>query len=399
MKSTVKLVLSIFFVLALFVAFGISANILPRLSGALSMPMVGGWLVDANPVEDLSARTPQQDPGGDKLILGGSYVLNSDQVLNGDLVVLGGVASLEEGSLVQGDVVLMGGTITIDGSVEGDVNALGGLVTLGSAAHVEGDLNAIAAQMNREEGAQVDGAVNTAAAGPFSIITPGSLQIPGWEGVPPIALPLDVRSPELGIRLNPLWDGLWWLLRSFIWAALAVLVALFAPKSIGRAAQAAVESPVTTGGLGCLTILISPLVLIVLAITICGLPISLIGALVLWLAWVFGVIVLGAETGKRLAEILRVDWAAPVAAGIGVFGLTLVMNGIDMIVPCVGWLAPAVIGVIGFGAVLLTRFGTQPFGSDPKAGDIAPAPALSQDASEIPASLDEPENLGDFSDQ
>ncbi len=399
MKSTIKFALSIFILMALLLVYGSAATTIPNLAGALSMPMVRGWLVGSHPVANQQAHLPQQDPGGDKLILGGSYVLNGDEVLNGGLVVLGGVASLEEGSRVLGDVVLLGGTIKINGSIEGDVNALGGLVTLGSAAHVEGDLNAIAAQMNREEGAQVDGNVNSAATGPFSIITPGSLQFPGWEGAPPITLPLDVRSPELGIHLNPLWDGLWWLLRSFIWAALAVLVALFAPKSIGRAAQAAVESPVTTGGLGCLTILISPLILIVLAITICGLPISLIGALVLWLAWVFGVIVLGAETGKRLAEILRMDWATPVLAGVGTFGLTLVMNGIEMIVPCIGWLAPAIVGTVGFGAVLLTRFGTRPFGSDAKVEAIAPEPVSYLEAPEIAASVDEPEDMESPSDQ
>jgi len=399
MKNTLKITFLIFIVTALFVVFASPANIAPRLSGALPLSLAGRWLVGANPGEDLSARTPQQDPDGDKLILGGSYVLNSDEVLNGDLVVLGGVASLEEGSLVQGDVILMGGTISINGTVEGDVNALGGLVTLGNAAHVEGNLNSIAAQMNQEEGAQVDGEVITADSELFSIITPGSLQIPSWEGAPPVTLPLDVRSPELGIRLNPLWDGLWWLLRSFIWATLAVLVALFAPKSISRAAEAAVQNPVTAGGLGCLTILISPLILIVLAITICGIPFSLIGALILWLAWVFGVIVLGAETGKRLAEILKVDWAAPVAAGIGVFGLTLVMNGIDLIVPCVGWLAPVLVGTIGFGAVLMTRFGTQPIESHPKGEVDPPAPMLPLEPSEISASEDQAEGGPDFTDQ
>ena len=30
-------------------------------------------------------------------------------------------------------------------------------------------------------------------------------------------------------------------------------------------------------------------------------------------------------------------------------------------VPCVGWVAPVVLGAIGLGAVTLTRFGTQPY--------------------------------------
>lgn len=369
MKNLAKFVLPILIIMALFVVFGSAAQTSAQLSGSMLIPAAAEWQALRVADDPQPAVPTQQDPEGDKLVLGGSYVLNDGDILKGGLVVMGGVASLEKGSSVQGDVVLMGGTLTVDGLVEGDVNALGGLVTLGSSAHVQGDINTFSAQLKREEGARVDGELNTITTGLFSVITPGSLHLPDWEGTPPITLPFDVQSPDVGIRLNPLWDGLWWLIRSFIWAIMAVLIALFTPKAIGRAAHAAVSNPAASGGLGCLTILVAPLILILLAITICGLPISLIGLLVFWLAWVFGVIVLGAETGKRLALMLKWDWALPVSAGVGTFGLTLVMNGIELIVPCIGWLAPLFVGLIGLGAVLLTRFGTRRYPT----ADLAPA--------------------------
>jgi hypothetical protein len=115
-----------------------------------------------------------------------------------------------------------------------------------------------------------------------------------------------------------------------------------------------------SGGLGLLTAVVAPLLLLLIAITIIGIPLSLIGAFLLALAWALGVIVLGTETGKRLADLLKQQWALPVAAGIGTLLLVIVINAIG-IIDCIGWIPKVVVGVVGLGAVLLTRFGTRPY--------------------------------------
>ncbi len=294
-------------------------------------------------------------------MLGGSYILEENETLNGSLIVLGGTAALSENSTVTDDVFIMGGTLTAAGTIQGDVAAIGGLVSLESTAQVNGDINALSASLKRAEGSQVDGEVNTDIAGPFTIDIPGNLKIPGLEGLPPISIPRESGSPVAGFHFNPIWDVFWWLIRSFIWAVMAVLVGLFAPKAISRAGEAAISSPAATAGLGCLTILVFPMILVLLAITICGIPFSLIGAFGLWFAWVFGVIVLGTETGKRIANLFKGDWAVPVSAGVGTFILTLVMNGLGLLVPCVGWIVPMILGSIGLGAAVLTRLGTRSY--------------------------------------
>jgi energy-coupling factor transporter transmembrane protein EcfT len=103
-----------------------------------------------------------------------------------------------------------------------------------------------------------------------------------------------------------------------------------------------------------------PIVLVLLAITICLSPVSLIGGALLAIAWAFGLIAIGTEVGKRLAEIFKQEWAIAVEAALGTFILILVFNGAALI-PCVGWLLRAVVGIVGLGAVLLTRFGTQDY--------------------------------------
>ena len=354
MKRNAKLYVIVILSLAMTAAFiGASTTVAFHLSGS-------AILSTANLAFDfLQAEPPQQEPNGDKLVLGGSFVLEGGENLEGDLLVLGGTAKLLQGSTVEGDVTILGGTLTVDGTIEGDINSIGGLVSLESSARITGDVNTLSANLDREAGAQVDGQVNTAPTGLYSLIVPGTLQIPGWEGLPSITLPRNLNTPVVDVRLNPIWDMLWWLIRSLFWAVLAVLVALFVPRSIDRVAKAAVSGPVVSGGLGCLTMLVAPILVVLLAITICGLPISLIATIILLLGWGFGVIVLGAETGSRLEKFLKIDWALPVQAGAGTFILTLVMNGVEWLVPCIGWLIPAAIGAIGLGAVLLTKFGTQ----------------------------------------
>ena len=279
------------------------------------------------------------------------------------------------------------------------------MVSLGKTAVIEGDVNTLAGQLNREDGAKIEGQVNTGPAGPFSLVVPGTIQIPGLENLPPITLPRETNAPVVDVHFSPLWDGLWWLIRSFLWAGLAVLFALFLAERTETVADSVMKTPLVSGGMGCLTMLIVPLILLVLVITICGIPFALLGTFGLWLAWVFGIVVIGFEVGKRLAVLMKADWALPVSAGIGTFVLTLVINGVGGFVPCVGWMAPTVVGLVGLGSVLLTRFGSRAYPYDESGRDggdlehrLPPAPHLDSPESPAPAPLPLPGEPGDKPD-
>jgi len=342
----------------------------------------------------------QLGQNGDKLVIGGTFLLESGETLNGGLIILGGSAELEQGSTVEKDVAVIGGTVNINGQVKGNVSAVGGMVSLGSSAVIEGNVSTVASQLTREAGAKVEGKVNTVTTGPFSLVVPGTLQIPGWENFPPITLPRSAKPPIMNIAFNPIWDGLWLLIRSFLWAAVAVLVALFLSQRTERVAESVMRNPLVAGGMGCLTLLIIPLVLVVLVITICGIPFALLGTFILWTAWGFGMIAIGYEIGKRMAHLFKSDWAIPVSAGVGTFVLTLGLNGIGALVPCVGWMAPAIVGLVGLGAVLLTRFGGRPYPyPEPESNEPAPGPPASnplppaqQLGSEASLSPDQPQD-------
>jgi hypothetical protein len=323
-----------------------------------------------------------QNIKGDKLVFGSTFTLSEGQTLEGSLIVFGGNATILSESLVGGDAVVMGGTLSADGTIAGSVVTFGGIINLSDTAVVGGDVVEIGGELEYDVDTRIEGEIISGTSGPFQFSLPQFNQASG------------TKVPNFRMWVNPVWDFLWYLFRSVMWAALAMLVVLFLPQHTSRAAQAAVSEPVLTAGLGLLTIVVAPIILIVIAITIIGIPISLLAILLLVILWVFGLIVIGTEVGKRLARMLKVDWALAVSAGIGTLLLTLVVNGINELVPCIGWLAPAFVGVVGLGAVLLTRFGTQkyppvstvlppPYGGDSPVG-VEAEPIVPEESAKVP---------------
>ena len=294
----------------------------------------------------------------DRIVAGGTFTLPSGETQDGNLLIFGGVVTLEQGSQVNGDVVLMGGTIDINGEVSGSVVGIGSAVRLGGSAVVNGDLTTLAASLHRAEGSVVAGQVITGFQGPLVFPGPGKVVVP--------------EIPNFPVRFPTIWSGIWALFRTFLWGALAVLVVMFLPRPTERVARTIITQPLAAGGVGLLTVIVAPLMLVILAITLILIPVSLLGVIILVVAWFFGHIAIGYEVGRRLGIALGQDWPLAVAAGIGTFLVTLISAGIDQLVFCIGWTVPFLIGILGLGGVILTRFGSQAYPPPAFAGPVNP---------------------------
>jgi cytoskeletal protein CcmA (bactofilin family) len=308
---------------------------------------------------------------GDVVLFGESYTLQSGNVLDGNLVVFGGSIMVEEESNVEGDVVLIGGTIRVDGSVDGSVIGIGGSVILGDTAIVDGDVLAMASGLDRSEGAVVRGDLIGSVPGELNIVRPENLNLR-----PPVLpnVPQFVR-PRFSMDFSP-WSAIpMGILESLVWAALGALLVLFLQKPTERVASTLVSKPALSGGMGLLTVVLAPGVLILLAITILLIPLVPLAAIAVVFAGIFGWIAIGFEIGKRLAVIFRVRWAEPVSAGIGILVLTLVAKAI-WAVPCIGWVVPFILAVMGLGAVVISRFGSRPpqFSGQTGVAELPPIP-------------------------
>jgi hypothetical protein len=277
------------------------------------------------------------------VVIGNSYTLESGQTLNNDLFVLGGNVNLMNGSTVIGNVIILGGTAQAAGTINGNLVVFGGSLNLGSTFILNGNLTTAGGSVNRAPGATINGQIYTNANTP-SFVFPNGIQI-----------------PTINTSFNP-WANaglkvLGYFVGLILWTLVAMLVAMFLSTPLTRTSHTILAQPLISGGLGLLTIVITPIVLVLLAITICLSPIALLGAIALVVAWAYGLIALGLEIGKRISLAVKHDWHPAIEAGIGTLVLMAILNGLQSFLPCIGWIPLFLAGIVGLGAVLLTQFG------------------------------------------
>jgi len=297
------------------------------------------------------------DDDGGKIVIGSFYHLKSGEILFGDLVIIGGQATIDPDSQVNGSLILTGGSVEIDGTVNGDLFAMGGSVNLLSNAIINGDVSTIGANINRADGSRINGNTN-------AINETLSLDLPfskgeGFTGIKPSFTGVDV----LRAGQNFLQSVFWKTFQALALAILASVIALLAPDPTRRVAKSIFNAPFISGAVGILTIFAAPAVILLLIITIILIPVGLIGFILLGIAFLFGWIAIGHELGSRLAEAIKVEWAPAVYTGVGTLMLSILAAGVGWI-PCIGWILPAIVSIMGLGGVIISKFGTRIFQSN-----------------------------------
>jgi hypothetical protein len=289
--------------------------------------------------------------GQGRLIIGQDFTLGPGQTVDGDLVVIGGTATVEYGGIVQGDIVVLGGSLRLDGQATGNAVVIGGAAAVGPRASVGSDLITLGGNLRHETGAHIGGDVITNLP-----LAPMSLPPIGSRPVPSVPL-----SSQLPFGAGALGSVVGVLLQSIGLAALAMLLTAFLHPQLERVAQAAQAQPLMVGSVGLLVAVVAPLAIVVLAITLILIPVALAAVILLVLAWLFGVVALGMLIGDRVAMSFRGSIEPVISAGVGTLILGLVVNTAHL-VPCVGWLAPLLVGLLALGAAVVTLFGTRHMG-------------------------------------
>jgi cytoskeletal protein CcmA (bactofilin family) len=323
------------------------------------------WIVGLLVLLSLALLAPTAYARGladDKVIFGENYVLRSGERLDGNLAVIGGKVTLERDSIVTDDVAVMGGALTVAGSVRGSVAVFGGTVILDDSAVIEGDLAVFGGSIERAAGAVVQG----------DVFGPRLPAVPLLPGVPELPqAPTAHRGPfDLLVALFR-WQ-MWTLGLSLCLVLLGIVALLVAPKEMARIVGAVATEPAVSFGVGLLTLVVACLGGALLLIA-CGL------GLLIWLlaafAFLLGWLAVGLWAGQRMLRALRVRDTS--ALGEMVFGVFLI-TVLARLPWCIGFLVAVIIGSIGLGAVVLTRFGTQSprVGVRPTAGGgpVPPAP-------------------------
>jgi hypothetical protein len=293
---------------------------------------------------------------GDQVFSGDNFTLRSDETLKGDLTIFGGNAVLEEGSRMEGNISVFGGNADIYGTVVGNVTMVGGSLHLRSTARIEGYDSILGGSVTRDEGSVVTGKSTRI----FPPAVPAPLQpLEPLQGVDrrwPFGYFFDVMGSLFGTLLGVMVAALF---------AIAV-VALF-PANVARTAGTVQSQWLVSGGVGVLSLVAVPIVLAVLALTICLIPVTILGIVALLLAAGFGWVVVARMLGERLMGTFnRAGWTPIGQTVLGAVVLAL-LGAIPILGGLIGFLAASV----GLGALVLTRLGTRPY---PPPVVVPPAP-------------------------
>lgn len=327
-----------------------------------------------------------QNPGNDVVLFGQNFTLEEGETLNGSIVVIGGdidiledatvndsIAiiggdiSIDEDAVINGDIAVIGGKLTVSGEVDGDVALVGGQAFLNSNALIDGDIATFGGQVSQEPGSEITGDVTNN--------TPPSVDVPDVPNVPNI--PDVPNPPDVQVHVNP-FAGLLNAVGTAVGMGLiGLLLGLFLQPQFERTATAMIGQPFVAGGFGFLAFFVAPFVIVIMAVTLILIPVAAIGGLLIFLAWIFGMIALGQEVGDRFTQAINQSWAPALSTGFGTFLLMLV-TGLVGLVPCIGWIPYFLISLIGTGATIMTWFGTRnPPGAMPPAPTIEAIPPAS----------------------
>jgi hypothetical protein len=333
-------------------------------------------------ISPASARAGQRPLADDEVVFFGTFRLESGETLDGSLVVFGGVVTLEEDSEVTGDVLVFGGNVTVAGSIRNSLVAIGGVVTLESTAVVRGDLIAPATVVRREDGAKIFGQIITENIPQVNVPEIIITAMPETPEIPEVVPPQPTVFDNFLQAIQPVLSFFGVLARALIFSAVAVLIGLMLPRNNEKVQQAVEEHPVLAGGFGLLSVGVfvsAVIMLALLSVTVILIPLTIplivLFSLALTLGLLFGLVAVSQEVGRRIMSSLKREWTPSLQMALGAFSLAFVLGLFSIgLWGFLGGVLWTLVGAIGLGAVLLTRFGTQAY--------IRRQPALAEAAPE-----------------
>lgn len=282
---------------------------------------ITGLLPTTSPVADASSgavsctASSQQRPS-----FGGAITVEPGNVLCGDVTIVGGAVSIQ--GLVRGNILAFGSTILLDGGVSGDIRLFGGSIHFGVRSYVSGNINLY--------GSRVDGEKEVRKGGTFDDHSKNT----GLFGLGAFNLPI------------------WFLL---LMIPLGLLYTRFFPEHIMFVSATVKNQTRRSLLIGLLSALLAPAILLILIALIISIPLALIVLLVLLIAWTAGTIALCWMLGE---QVIRAFTTRPSTRYLQVM-VGVIMLAVFITLPFIGWIVFLGTGIVGLGAVFLSRFGTR----------------------------------------
>ena len=283
--------------------------------------------------EKFSATYPSQ------FLVGNVYVLKNHEKIDGNIAGIGTTLIIEDGATVMGDISLINSQMEIFGHVTGEINVIAGTSHIHNTATISGSINQIAHQIKIDPDAHISGEINT------------------------FAFPTQYRSNDAGRlekALNWLQPTRWitfQLIRNLILAFITVLTIFLFKMPTLRVTRCIKNNVAVSWGVGLLVIIATPIVSLVLIITICLSPIGIILILAFLIADIWGWAGMSFIIGDNFTHWLKLDWPEEAEAAVGAVLLGL-SSTLLAFLPCIGFMISTMISAVGLGGIVLSKLGT-----------------------------------------
>jgi len=350
-----KLVCTGVIALGLLALFGAPIDCAAAQSNAIENPVVA---TNPPPAEKTNSAGPaavqpgnrqhSESPPHDLVVIGRSTVLTADETAN-DMVVIGGSATAL--GRVRGDLVSIFGNITLSNEASGDVVAVLGNVKLATNAVVHGDTVAVLGNIQmgpntraRGDVVAVGGAVER---GEGSVVNGQVFGMPGFKY-------LGEWLEQCVFKLRPLAPQLGWLwVITGIMLLVYLLIAVAFPRPVQVCMDEITRRPVTTVLMGLLTKMLVPFVFLILVATGVGLFVVPFLVIALMCAGMIGKIALLQYFGQQIGRQFNL---AVIQKPLAAFLLGWVILTLLYLVPVLGFIVYALVGLWSLGAVVLAMF-------------------------------------------
>ncbi|OGD98379.1 hypothetical protein A3A49_01420 [Candidatus Curtissbacteria bacterium RIFCSPLOWO2_01_FULL_38_11b] len=312
---------------------------------------------------------------GDAYIAGGNLIIDGE--INGDLLAAGGTVNIR--GRVTDDVRVAAGQVIISGLVEGNVTVLGGSVNLENSAEIKGSLTSAAGNLSVfspigkgiTAGAgditidsKISGNIltgvnsltlnpNAEVNGNLTYVSERQANIqPGAKvsGKTTHNLPQKPQEKDMEKILGGIF--LFFEIISFLAALImGMLLLKFFPNYIKDLVNYLDNKPLKSTGLGLLTAVVTPILIILLFITLVGIPASLMLLAAFLVSLYFSKIIFAMYIGQKATAILGRKWTVYLSFLTGLMILYLFK-----IIPVVGFITTIVAVLAGTGAIVQAKF-------------------------------------------
>jgi hypothetical protein len=300
----------------------------------------------------LQLRPLLPQPAAARLALAALAVLalSSAAALAGEQPKVGifGDVRVDKGEVYHDDLLCIGGTATVAGKVDGDVIVIGGKLDFSGEAH---EVVAVGSRARIASG---------------SIISGDLVHVMGKLEKDPDAV-VQGQSVDVGSRLPPnvrrlLSHGLIGLIILFriisliVSLVLLLIIVLLAPERIERMSEALEPRWPASIGFGLLACVVACAAVVILVITLIGIPLAILLGLAVWILGLMGIAAIMSLLGKRVGIGTGLIGPEPSVVSSLLVGFLVV--ALVRFIPVVGELAWLFLSVTGLGLALVTKLGS-----------------------------------------